>query len=222
MRTRAMRRARVVAGCLAVAGLVAAGCGDDEDDALPEEEPTAEADADESPSGDSGDADAGDSGDPGDGASRDDYVEALSVVGPDDPFTQEEAECVSGAVVDVIGLDVLNEHDVLAQVSETGGTNWSLADFGVEVDQDTKTEMAAEVDGCLDVKAAMLAQLEADPSIGPDVAACIGEQVEAEAWPMLLVLGLTAGETPAPEDQALAERMREVGSTCAGAAAAGG
>jgi hypothetical protein len=216
-----MRRARVVAGCLAVAGLVAAGCGDDEDDALPDEEPTAE--ADDGDAGDSADeGDAGDSGGSGDGATREDYVEALSVVGADDTFTQEDAECVSGALVDVVGLDVLNEHDVLAQVSQTGGANWSLADFGVEVDQDTKAELADEVGGCLDVKAAMVGQLAADPSIGPDVAACIGEQVDADLWPQLLVLGLTSGDTPAPEDQALADRMLEVGTTCAGAASAGG
>ena len=151
-----------------------------------------------------------------DEASKDDYVEALSGVEEDDPFTEDEARCVSGAVVDVIGLDNLNENDVLDKAQDD--PNGSLSDFGIDVTEEQRTELGPKVGDCMDVRGAMIAELGSDPSIGPELAECLGNEIDDATWESLLVSGLADGDAAGEGDEELMAQMQAAGTACATAA----
>ena len=146
------------------------------------------------------------------GASKDDYVDAMSRVEEGDPFTEDESRCVSGAVVDVVGLDTLNENDVLDKAGED--PDGSLADYGVEVSDDQREELGGAVGDCFDIAAAMVEELSADPSVGPEMAECLAEQIPAETWEQVLVTGIVSDDEEAAGDEELMAEMQAAGQSC--------
>ena len=209
----AIRRGRLFGSCLAVLGLALAGCGDDDDEGTSGGGPGGEVEAPEEDTSNDDGGDSGDGGDGGDGATRDDYIEVMSGVQPGDPFTQEEAECVTGVVVDVVGLDVLNENEVLDQARDN--PTGSLSDFGIELTDEQRQELGPALGDCLDVRAAMVSELSGDPSVGPEMAECLGDSVDPAVWEQLLVGGLADGEDAGAGDPSLQTAIEEAATACA-------
>ncbi|HEY8545082.1 MAG TPA: hypothetical protein VIL36_08540 [Acidimicrobiales bacterium] len=149
-----------------------------------------------------------------DGASKQDYVDALSGVEPGDPFTEEEARCVTGEMVDIVGLDTLNENDVLDKAEDD--PDGSLRDFGVVLTEEQRAELGPAMGECLDVRAAMVAELSSDPSVGPELAECLGNEIPQEIWEALLVTGLADGDQAGEGQEELMAQMQAAGEACAG------
>jgi hypothetical protein len=148
-----------------------------------------------------------------DEASKEDYVDALSGVEEGDPFSEDEARCVSGVIVDVVGLDTLNENDVLDKAQDD--PDGSLSDFGVELDDEQRTELGPAMGDCLDVRAAMVAELSEDPTVGPELAECLGDEIDDSTWEKLLVGGLVSGDQAGVGDEELMAEMEAAGQACA-------
>jgi hypothetical protein len=153
-----------------------------------------------------------------DEASKDDYVDALSGVEEGDPFTEDEARCVTAAMVDAVGVDTLNENDVLEKAEED--PDGALSDFGVEVTDEQRAEMGPAMGECMDVKAAMLDELASDPTVGEELAECLGNEIPDETWEQLLVSGLALGDQAGVGDEQLMADMQAAGEACATAAPA--
>jgi hypothetical protein len=183
---------------LAVLAISAAACGGDDDDD----------DASASGSDTSGESSGG-------GHDRDDYVDALSGNTAQEGFTEEEADCASGVIVDLVGveeLEAVGAWDKI-QANSTG----SLSDFGVELDEEQKGALFEGVNGCFDLRAFFQENMAAGGALSPELAQCVMDEVDDATFEQIMVVVLTEGQTGLDAQPELTAVFEQAGADCAAA-----
>lgn len=183
------KRNAVAALALAVAiAMGSAACGDDDG-----------SDA----AGNSGDDNAGEH-------SREDYVVLMGGAG--EGMTDEEASCISAAVVDVVGVDALEQANVWDKIQ--ADPDGSLADYGVVVDEAQVAAIADGVGACVDVPQLFEEMFVTGEDLSPELAACLASGLDEAALEQALAISLTQGEAALDADPTFTAGVERAALDC--------
>ena len=197
-----MKRNALAALALAVAiAMGSAACGDDDG-----------SDAAGSSDDNGGSAAANDSGDDDTAEhSRDDYVTLLG--GGGEGLNDEEANCISAAVVDVVGVDALEQANAWDKIQEN--PDGSLADYGVVVDEAQVAAIADGVGACVDVPRLFQEMLVTGEDVSRELAACLASGLDEGALERIVAVTMTSGEAALDADPTLTAGIEQAALDCA-------
>lgn len=152
----------------------------------------------------------------GDGGNdRGDYIAALSG-GAGEGFSEDEARCLAEVLVDTVGVEQLEEADVLDKIQDN--PDGSLGDYGITL---TEEQSAAAFDGlneCTDLRAMFVDMLASLSGLSADLAACVMDNIDDATFERLIMTSLTQGEAGLDSDQELVTSFQTAGANCAGLA----
>jgi hypothetical protein len=199
------KRNAVAALALAVAiAMGSAACGDDGSDAAGN---SGNDDGGSDAAGNSGD----DSGDDNAGEhSREDYVVLMGGAG--EGMTDEEANCISAAVVDVVGVDALEQANVWDKIQ--ADPDGSLADYGVAVDEAQVAAIADGVGACVDVPHLFEEMFVTGEDMSPELAACLASGLDDAALEQALAISLAQGEAALDADPTFTAGVEQAALDC--------
>jgi hypothetical protein len=179
------RSARLAARLLmAVMAVALVACGDDDDD-------------------------AGAGGDD-DGEAREELVTALAGTG-DEQFSEEESRCMAEALVDAVGVETLEEADVVTQIEEN--PDGTLSDWGVQLSDAQGEQLYTAANECVDLRALFMEGMT-ESGASAEAAECVSNAVDDEIFQRVIVLSLTEGEEALDGDAELTAAFQEAGTAC--------
>lgn len=199
-----MKRNALAALALAAAiAMGSAACGDDDG-----------ADTAGS-SGDGGSDTAGTSGDDsGDDDtaehSREDYVALLGGAG--EGLSDQEANCISGAVIDVVGVDALEQANAWDKILQN--PDGSLADYGVVVNEAQVAAIADGVGACVDMPRLFEEMFQAGEDLSPELAACLASGLDEAALEQAFAISIAQGEAALDADPTFTAGVEQAALDC--------
>jgi hypothetical protein len=165
--------------------------------------------------GDDGGGGGGASGDGGDSAgsgaehSRDDYVALLA--GGGEGMSDQQAQCISEAVVDTIGVDALEEAGVWDDLQ--ADPEGALADYGVVVGEQQVSAISAGIGACIDVREFFEEMTVADGG-SPALAACLSAGIDDTTLQRLIAVSIVAGEPGMDAEAELVSAIETAARSC--------
>ncbi|HKA84474.1 MAG TPA: hypothetical protein VKD21_11455 [Acidimicrobiales bacterium] len=186
------KRNAVVALALTMAiAMGSAACGDDDD---------------------GGDDAAGTGGDDNTAEhSRDDYVALLG--GGGEGMTDDEANCISAAVVDVVGVDALEQANAWDRFQED--PDGSLADYGVVVSEAQVTAIADGVGACVDAQQLFQEMFATGEDLSPELASCLASGIDAGTLHQAFAITIAKGEAALDADPTFTADVEQAALDCA-------
>jgi hypothetical protein len=173
---------------------------------------------------DDGSDTAGDSGDDGGGSdaagnsgdddtaehSREDYVVLLGGAG--EGMSDKEANCISAAVVDVVGVGALEQANAWDKIQEN--PDGSLADYGVVVDEAQVNAIADGVGACVDVPRLFEEMLVTGEDVSRELAACLASGLDEGALERIVAVTMASGEAALDADPTLTAGIEQAALDC--------
>jgi hypothetical protein len=153
--------------------------------------------------------DGGDSADSGAEHSRDDYVALLA--GGGEGMSEQQAQCISEAVVDTIGVDALEEAGVWDDLQ--ADPEAALADYGVVVGEQQVSAISTGIGACIDVRELFEQMTVADGS-SPALAACLSAGIDDTTLQRLIAVSIVAGEPGMDADAELVSAIETAARSC--------
>lgn len=144
------------------------------------------------------------------GHDRADYVTALGGAG--EGFTEEESTCAAGAMVDVVGVDALEDADAFDKIQEN--PDGSLSDFGVEISDEQGSQLYAGLNECKDLRAFFQETL-ATSGLTPELAQCVMDKIDEPTLEAIIVTSFTEGDAGLDADPELSAAFESAGTECA-------
>ena len=198
-----MKRNALAALALAVAlAMGSAACGDDDG---------ADTAGNNSNSDDDGGSDtAGNSDDDTAEHSREDYVALLGGAG--EGLTDQEANCISGAVIDVVGVDALEQANAWDTILQN--PDGSLADYGVVVNEAQVAAIADGVGACVDMPRLFEEMFQAGEDLSPELAACLASGLDEAALEQAFAISIAQGEAALDADPTFTAGVEQAALDC--------
>jgi hypothetical protein len=147
------------------------------------------------------------------GHDRADYVRALGGAG--EGFTEEESTCAAGAMVDVVGVDALEDADAFDTIQDN--PDGSLSDFGITLTEAQGGELYAGLNECKDLRAFFQESLTTS-GLAPDLAQCVMDKIDEPTLQGIIVTSFTEGDEGLDADPGLSATFESAGTECAAAA----
>jgi hypothetical protein len=148
------------------------------------------------------------------GHDRADYVAVLSG-GSAEGLSDEESECGAEVIVDVVGVDALEEADAFDKIQDE--PDGSLADYGVELDEAQLAELGQGVSGCFDARAVFQETLTSGGQVSPELASCVLDAIDDASFERLLAISVARGEAALDTDPELSGMFEQAAADCASA-----
>jgi hypothetical protein len=145
---------------------------------------------------------------------RADYVTALSGTG-DTEFTEEEGRCFAEALVDAVGVEALEEADVLGQLEEN--PNADPSQLGLDLDEAQGSAFFGDANECVDLRVFFEETLASEGGLTPELASCVMEQIDDATFERLMVVSFTEGDAGLNADPELSATFEQAGAQCAAA-----
>jgi hypothetical protein len=145
------------------------------------------------------------------GHDKADYVAAL---GGDasEGFTAEESQCAAGAMVDVVGVDALEDAGAFDKIQDD--PNGSLADFGVEITEAQGSELYAALNECKDLRTFFQESLVTS-GLSPALAECVIGKIDDATFERIIVTGFAQGDEGVDADPELSATFESAATDCA-------
>lgn len=138
------------------------------------------------------------------------YVDAMTeaMIAEDDFATEEEARCFAEGVVDVVGLQALEEAGTPEEFTEEGGDmNFGSLELTTEQGEDVYDTFA---DCGIDLRQEFIDSLGEDDEINPETAACIESALDEETLKEFMIAGIVDGDEAAEQSEAGKDFMGSV------------
>lgn len=147
-----------------------------------------------------------------DGNDRADFVTALT--GPaDEVASEEDNRCIAEKIVDVVGVDALEEADVIDKIEDNPDA--PLADYGVELDDDQTSTLSEEIGECVDLRAFFVDELTSGPqALSEEDAECFVDELDDETVGRAFVVTISEGDAALENDADLTTAFEEAVITC--------
>ena len=146
------------------------------------------------------------------GHDRADYVAALGAEG--EGFTKEESECAAGAMVDVVGVDTLEDAGAFDKIQSN--PEGSLSDFGVELTDAQGSQLYQGLNECKDLRA-LFQETLATSGLTPALAECVLGKIDEATLERIIVTSFTKGDEGLNADPELSTAFESAGAECAAA-----
>jgi|SoiMethySBSTD1v2_1073268.scaffolds.fasta_scaffold67259_2 hypothetical protein len=186
---------------LLAVSLGAAACGGDDDDSASNTTDT------------TGGSNEQSSSDSGTGHNEADYVAALSdSAGEGLGLSDEEAGCFAGVLVDVVGVDGLEQVGAFDKIQDNPEGN--LADYGIELDDQQSADLFDGLNGCTDLRGMLETEIASDGSVPPEGAACLVDNLDDDTFAQLMTAALTEGESALNADPDLEAALEQSAADC--------
>ena len=199
-----MKRNALAALALAAAiAMGSAACGDDDG--------SSDTAGNNSNSDDDGGSDtAGNSDDDTAEHSREDYVALLGGAG--EGLSDQEANCISGAVIDVVGVDALEQANAWDKILQN--PDGSLADYGVVVNEAQVAAIADGVGACVDMPRLFEEMFQAGEDLSPELAACLASGLDEAALEQAFAISIAQGEAALDADPTFTAGVEQAALDC--------
>jgi len=154
------------------------------------------------------------------GGQRAAYVTALApVIGSAGDLSDEDRDCVGGALVDAIGVDQLAEAISPEEITEAGTFDPVAA--GLQVDEEVATAFYDGFSECVDVRQLFLDGLAAEQGLGPEAVECVDGVITDDQLRTLVVASMLGGDAAVAAESTAQEYMVDL-APCLGQAAPAG
>jgi hypothetical protein len=189
------------AALLLAASLGAAACGGDDDSDDASSDTTDETTTDST-------------GDSGTEHDRADYVALLG--GGGEGFTDEEADCMAGALVGTIGVESLEASGAYEKIQANPDGNRS--DFGITLDDVQGMTFYQGANACKDLRAFFAEELASGAdAIPPEAATCMASSIDDATFARIWVVGFTQGDDAVSADPQVTAALTQAATDCAAA-----
>jgi hypothetical protein len=191
-------RTSAAAAVLLALSLSAAACSGDDDD-------TGSADESTTTTGES--AESSDSG----GHDRADYIALLG--GGGNGFTDEQAQCMAGVLVDTIGVESLEASGAFDKI--LADPDGDLTTYGVALDEAQAMVFYQGSNACTDLRAWYVDQLTGgDDPLSPEAAACMSNALDDATFARMWAVSFTQGEEGLNADPVLTAAVDQAAMNC--------
>jgi hypothetical protein len=146
-----------------------------------------------------------------DGHSRADYVAAMG--GEGSGFTADEAECAAGAVVDVVGVDALEEAGAFEKIQDN--PDGDLSDWGIVVDDAQGPDLYAGLNDCKDMREFFTEALTSQGGVTPEGASCVVDGIDEATFSQMMVAGFVDGEAALDANPEFQGALEQAATDCA-------
>jgi hypothetical protein len=168
----------------------------------------------------------GDDGGGGLSAEEREYADAWAVnLSEDDDGIRaddDDAECMAVALVEGIGIEVFEEHDVAPEDVEDGDSPGEMVGDGVIPEADARTVVQGWEE-CADLPLLFAESAREDFQLDDDGVACVSERLAgSDAFETVMVAAFTSGDGEPEDDRAAAELVTVVTDCSSGADGEGG
>jgi hypothetical protein len=143
--------------------------------------------------------------------SRDDYVALLA--GGGEGLSDQEAQCISEAVVDTVGVGALEEAGVWDKALDD--PEGALADFGVVVDDAQVAVIGEGVGGCVELAQVFQEMSAADGEMSPEAAACLTTGLGDAMLQRIIATAIVMGDAGLDADAELVTALETTARSCA-------
>jgi hypothetical protein len=149
----------------------------------------------------------------GGGDSGHDRADYVAIMGGDaEGFTEEEADCVSAATVDAIGVDTLEEADAFDKIQDN--PDGSLSDYGITLTEEQTGALYDGLNECKDLRAFFEETLTGS-GLSPELAGCVMDQIDEPTLERIIVTSFTSGEEALDSDADLTSAFESAATNCA-------
>jgi hypothetical protein len=147
-----------------------------------------------------------------DGNDRGDFVAALT--GPaDEAANEEENRCIAEKIVDVVGVDALEEADIIDKIEDDPDA--PLADYGVELDEEQTATLSEDMGECVDLRAFLAQELTSGPEpLTPEDAECFVDGLDDATLGRAFVVAIAEGDAAVENDAKLTAAFEESALAC--------
>ena len=118
--------------------------------------------------------------------------------GTGEGFSEEEADCIAAALVDVVGVEELEAAGAWDRIQDD--PDGSLADFGITLDESQSSTLFDGMNECKDMRAYFEETLTTE-GLPPELSACVLDGIDDATLQRIIMVGFTEGDagwTPKP------------------------
>lgn len=149
----------------------------------------------------------------GGGDSGHDRADYVAIMGGDaEGFTEEEADCVSAATVDAIGVDTLEDADAFDKIQEN--PDGSLSDYGITLTDEQTGALYDGLNECKDLREFFQETL-AGSGLSAELAQCVMDRIDEPTLERIIVTSFTEGEEALDNDEDLTATFSTAATDCA-------
>jgi hypothetical protein len=150
-----------------------------------------------------------------DGHGRDDYVAVLS--GTADGFSEDEADCIAEALVDVVSVEELETAGAWDRIQDN--PNGTLSDFGITLDEAQSSTFFDGMNQCKDMRAFFEETLTTE-GLSPELSACVIDGIDDATLQSIIMVSFTQGDAGLEADAELTTAVEQAATECATAGVA--
>jgi hypothetical protein len=137
--------------------------------------------------------------------------------GTGEGFSEEEADCIAAALVDVVGVEELEAAGAWDRIQDD--PDGSLADFGITLDESQSSTLFDGMNECKDMRAYFEETLTTE-GLPPELSACVLDGIDDATLQRIIMAGFTEGDAGLDAEADLTAAVEQAASECAAAGAA--
>jgi hypothetical protein len=145
-----------------------------------------------------------------DGHSRADYVAVMSKAGSG--FDADEAKCAAGKLVDVVGVDALEEADAFQKIQDNPDGN--LSDYGIALDDAQGSDLYAGLNDCKDMRQFFTEAMSSEGGLPPEGASCVVDGLDDSTLSQMIIASFVDGEAAMDANPEFQGAIEQAASDC--------